>query len=274
MSQTEKKYGKIIPQYNGMLSDSLSWNQQSLDEISQKADLRTTIVIREGDATPQTTYEGVGDTLAWKRLATPSDLLRRAINRKGWVETTPVYSNARADIYINHHLLTQEVREKSKGAFDQELFVQNCDSLVRDGVGNILAQEKQLMTLRSAIILGLNATAIGIGAELTNLCFQGAFTGLFVSPPSEAFSFNMDVLDSYTNYYGSRLVENAFGVKFGAFTCFEALQMVLDGLKARRSNNPYVRGFQDEFNPIKPVKDYLAGYTALKLSSEPLVSLK
>lgn len=179
MSTPEKPIGRIIPAYNGVLAQSLSWNQERLDAVARGSDLRTTITIREGDACEQRSYEDLGETLAWKRLANPLDLFRIAIGKRRQVEVGPIFPEGMADVFINHQLVMEEVMKRRPGRLDERLLAKSFDKLTRQGINNILAREKLMMATTSGVLTSVGLTFLGIGAGLANLFFQGAVTGLF-----------------------------------------------------------------------------------------------
>ncbi len=266
---TPESIGKIIPVYEGFgdFAPSLSWNQSRLDRIARGADLRTTISIREGGARGQSFYENLGEILALKTLVNPADLFRRGLGKNGHAEVSPIFADGRADIYLNHQLVMQEVMEKSKGKFDEKLYAQTLDSLTRQGVNNILASEKLAMAVNSGIVTGVNLAFLGIGVGLVNLFFQGTLTGLLVNPPTEPLSWNYDIVRSYRNYYTTRFLETFIAMPFVHYDVKIIFDMMKDGREARSSNDPYQRGFNDIYNPFKPIKDYLSGYVLLKTTS-------
>lgn len=264
---TPESIGTIIPAYNGVLAQSLSWNQERLDAIARRSDLRTTITIREGDAREEATYENLGETLAWKKLVNPADLFRIGIKRRRQVEVSPIFPGGKADVYVNHQLVMQEVMEARQGRFDEKLFAQTFDKLTRQGINSVLAREKLIMAARSGIIMGTDLTFLGLGAGLANLLFQGTLTGILFQPPTEPLSWNHEVLDSYVFYYGSRFIEGALGLRAAVIDVNIVLDMVKSSREARSSNNPYQSGFNDIYNPLKPMKDYLQSYILLKTTS-------
>lgn len=215
MPRLEQTVGRIIPAYNGVLSQNLIWRQDRFDALARATDLRTTISIKEGNSREERAYETLGDTLAWKKIANPLDLLKIGIGRKRQVEVTPIDEQASADVFINHQLLVQEIMQASKGKFDERLFVRTFDTLARQGINNIIAREKLLMTMGSGTLLGISLVFLGLGAEAANLLFQGSVTNIFFRPPTEPISWNFKVIDSYLNYGAWRLLEGCAGLSFG-----------------------------------------------------------
>lgn len=270
---TPETVGSIIPAYNGVLAQSLFWNQERLNAVARGSDLRTTITIREGGVREQISYENLGETLAWKRLANPSDLFRIDIGKRRQIEVGPIFPAGKADIFVNHQLVMEEVMERRPGRLDERLLAQSFDRLTRQGINNILAREKLVMATRSGISTSIDLTFLGIGAGLAYLFFQGALTGLLVRPPTEPLSWHPDVIHSYQVYYGARLMESLMGMVWVLFDVNIALDMMRCGREARNSNDPYQRGFNDIYNPLKPIKDYLQGYVLLK-TTPPLVEYK
>lgn len=167
---------EIIVDYNGNFADRMQWNEKKLAEFARVSDLRTKITIVDGDEYPRASVTEIGDTLAWKRFS-PLDFFRK--REAGNLSEVSDEGNAEATIFLNHHIITQDVMQRYKGRVDEKLVAKQINDLVKGGLLEITAKEKLLQTFGSLLIDGVLLTGSGVflgaaaffvfGEPLTNI---------------------------------------------------------------------------------------------------------
>lgn len=264
---SESTIGKIIPAYQGDLTNKLIWDQDKLNTLSKRADLRTTITIKEGEAEEGRTYESLGETLIWKKFGNPMDLFRRRVGHTNAVEVSADLPRPTADVTLNYRVIMDEVRNTNNGKFDENLFTRSIDKYSRQAIGNVIGREKFNMVIKSALTEGVEMAFIGAGIWGLYFTASGKFSGLFLQPPTMPLAPDMKVIDSYLHYSLVRGTELLIAMHLGLVNFSLIYRHLKDGFTTRESSDPYERGFNDLYNPFKHSKDYLKGYMFLKRNS-------
>lgn len=254
--------GQIIPAYDGNFSNKMVWDEERLTQICKSADLRTKIYVKAGDLGPDRQQENLGEVLAWKQIFDPRELLKLAIDDKGFVDTS---NNATSEesVYINYLRVTDYIQNKSSGRFDERLFVKTFDRLAKKGISNILAKEKLLLTGISSAFLGMDLFAYGLLGGVAYLGFSGTVTDRIFAPPTVSFGFSYESSHQYLEYAIGRLASTTIGL--------EALVTMLKISKLKTDyDGVFFKTRQDRYNPLKHIVNFAVGQIALR--EKPIVS--
>ncbi len=256
----------IIPDYGGALADRIVWNQKALDGFAKAADLRTQIVIQEGDEEPSRTraldQENLGRILAWKSLSNPFlEHVKKEPPPKEMQTTLSRYRGQR-EVVINHAFITDRVTRETGGVLDEKKFAGYLNQATRSGLMEILHQEKADMMAKSGIILGINAGLIILEMKLAEYCFRGKllnFTTASLIPKETTKSFYP--------------AECLLGIIFvlNAAIC---LNNIFKSMLKDSSHNPYSRTFNDCINPVNHFARMLLGDAYLMTKGRKPLTVK
>ncbi len=268
----EIRPSQITIDYNGNCANRIDWQTERLALFAKVTDLRTKIIIKDSDDRPQLGIESLGENLIWKKFANPLDFLpvKPLLGEKLRVATN--FESGEATIYLNHHVITRDVVQRCKGRIDERLFVEQVNTLVKQGLGNVLAKEKQKQVLSSLY------TDAKVGF------FGGISYAFFAYRP---FSYLIDSLHSMTSipenhnslkdfddiihYFLGRIIDFGLGSEAFMYTLIFLLRTSLNFIQAG-GNEKYIRSFRD-LNPISHTQNYLAGRRYLATEGKELVTL-
>ncbi len=282
MSKLEGEPAQISVNYNGNFADRIKWQDDKLAEFARVSDLRTNITIKDSDDNPQLDTENLGGFLIRKKLASPLEFFGNQTYLGDRVRVSTDFDSGEAVLNLNHHIITQDVVRRSKGRIDERLFVEQVSSLVNQGLGNILAQEKKEQFVSSLLIdgkhLALTGLAVGILGGISYGFFAlrpfGHLIEAFVPPEPISGDSTIDLLNNikYIAYHSLGLV---FDFIFGSATTLRTLLSLLDGgrdLLHEIGNDDYIKTLGD-LNPLSHVKNFAAGEIYLATKGKRLVSL-
>lgn len=237
----QQETGRIIPNFSGNLASELVWQDGTLNGFSQAVGLKTDIVIRESDKTLKPQTVNLGEVLAWRGLANPTDIFKRGIDKDRVVEVSDSNGHGQSEVIINHLILTEQVR-KGGERFSKEEYVKRLNSSVAKGLLSILAKEKLVLFGSSLAYDGINLAAAGIFGGISWSTFSGHIAGWIDS------LIHLDTFD----YLSARILESILGIS--SLTSW--LEYLTSNLKRDRdflaSHRRYDLG--DLYNPAKHLK--------------------
>jgi hypothetical protein len=260
----EKDSGLITPNYQGTLSDNLIWNSEILNKFSWLSSLRTNITIKEGEVRPTNNYETLGDTLAWKGVGNPLDLFKTSVSRNGYVDVVFNPNEPSAEVRLNHYLIANDIQQASRKKFDQQEFVKRLNSATQDGIIRVLAKEKQSRTLMSALTLGLDSSMLLLLGKMTQSLISGDISGFFINPPTENLTFDFKSIHDYTVFSSIRFTELTLAIFPGSTLVSGLAARLRRGIDKIHSDSPYIKSFNDIYNPLIPPINFALGYLDLK----------
>lgn len=242
--------------YDGIMSQRMVWSKERLQGFAKTSDLRSHVTILRGSDDPPTEYESQGEILVWKR---PFDILgasRKRSHLSNPGEVTISFGAAEAEIYIHDRILEEQVRKEDRGQFNEYLFIEKINRLVRQGLKKILAKEKSYQLVEVC------------GSEAIIVLINGIPT--FIS----ASSFTLAVTDTFKNYLvdlGLILVGGAMGAYEVGLARSTVDKISLLKEKIQTTGYEYVRSLKDLI-PLKHVSDFLAGNIYLATKGRNIVS--
>lgn len=262
MSQVESG-SKIRVQYQGNFADRLVWNMPALMQFANMARLDTSVVIREGNLNRRNEVESMGDTLVWKAVKSPADLFARIPRSSAPVPFVEIFFSEQREsaLQINHRIITDFVQEKSKGPFEEALFVASVDSSVKAGLGMLLALEKRNLTAYATATQALGVVTksielFGTGLEIGAL---GGFSYLSYVLAKGDFSnylLQSGILTNFTDYFIVRVWE----VGVAIFNTVGVIGLARDFHSINLARN---YSFRSTESPFSHVKDFVNGHRFL-----------
>lgn len=265
----------ITPEYNGNLSQNMEWQFDTLRSFVNAADLRTDVHIRKGNKGSDSNYVNLGQVLAYKHVGDPLDLTRSP-KKPSLSETITNIDTGQAAIYVNDELLTNAVIEEGKGTFDGRLFVEKFNSLVIDGLNNVLRTEKGHMATMSTLQLIARAPGFvlpgTLGYFIARDMITNNLTDIFIQGVCNAFSNTIGLPQRNCDFSMASLPLQAFFKVAEGITLFNLWQpfsKALSRAKARvhdivDEDDPYFNSVVDRYIPLKHFINLQQGYSHLQ----------
>jgi hypothetical protein len=141
-SEEPKSSERIGITYGGILAERMEWKRNVLGQFERVADLRTAVEITNSDNPERYDVVALGDTLALRKVGDVQDLFTRRQTPRRFLAVETNLSTARATITIDDQGLASEALKKGT-KFDETLFTQKVNKLVKDGLRSVLSTEKR-----------------------------------------------------------------------------------------------------------------------------------
>lgn len=259
--------GSVTIDYDGILSGKLTWQSPLLETFTQRADLRSQVVVRRGHQRPEVVYTDLGEVLAWRQILNPFDLFKNIsfLGAKTRLEANPHTGDA--VLYLNDQIIAEEVEKANRGRFDEQIFAGRLNRAVHEGLQNVLAWEKKYQLRISAITTPYDVFIMGAYPYVATYITREFLTALFQN--------------------GNFLVGHFLGTGFFILTSALGYQ---EEIKSIKEHGVFFTGLADrpetQFLPFryrcrlvddlppKHLRDWLRGAFFLKTKGKNLVKLQ
>jgi len=145
------------------LTNGVYWDQQTLSQLVNAADLRSPLAIINGDN--PINEEGI-DGIEFSRRYRPWDFVKV---RRITIPTDEHPVGKGIDIMLDDQGLAQLVRAENRGRFDKEAYIRMLNSAVRSGFWDAIQTEKTQASLYAALYGGMEIASVTTLATVSYL---------------------------------------------------------------------------------------------------------
>lgn len=261
--------GKIVPAYDGLFAKSLIWNSETLDHISEAANLRSTITITAGNNTVERTrnYMSLGETATWG----VGNLFRYRKDRSHQDQEYTVnddLSRRFVKIELHDKIIAESAKQSSERL--EDAFTTRLNTVAKAAlIQSVLAEKKEL----TRIAVMVDGICIG----------EASVSGVFLYS-SYLFLTNTDILFQYfppQNLFDNinlrlpfiSLATGSFSFSVGTgLAAIELINGLMDEIGTKKYVDPYFESLKD-LNPFRHITRGVQGALAIR-SSDEIVRLK